>query len=103
MSGGSSARSGAGARLRLKLYVAGEAPNSVAAISNLKAVLGEYELEVDLQLIDVLAEPQRALADRVLITPMLVRVAPAPECRIVGNLRDRKALLAALGLKEGAR
>ena len=41
------------------------------------------------------------LRDGVLVTPMLIRCAPLPERRILGNLRDRALLLAVLG--RGAR
>jgi circadian clock protein KaiB len=88
-----------GPTYRLRLYIAGEGPNSVRARSNLLALCqqhmpGRHQVEV----IDVLREPQRALADGVFLTPLLVKLAPAPARRIVGNLSDVQPLLVALGL-----
>jgi circadian clock protein KaiB len=84
--------------LCVRLYVAGDGPNSTAAVSNLKAVLARRpETTVDLEIIDVVADPERALREGILITPMLVRVAPTPKRRVLGNLQNRRILLEALG------
>jgi circadian clock protein KaiB len=71
----------------LRLYVAGDAPNSTRARANLHRILMDvdpscYELEV----IDCLAEPLRALGDGVLVTPTLMRVEPPPPQVVVGTL-----------------
>jgi circadian clock protein KaiB len=84
--------------LRVRLYVAGDGPNSMAAVANLKAVLARRpEGTVDLEIIDVVADPERALRDGIFVTPMLVRLAPTPERRVLGNLQNRRILLDALG------
>ncbi len=81
------------------LYIAGDGPNSVQAISNLNAVCSEYlEDRHEIEIVDVLREPQRALADRVFLTPLLLKVSPAPVRKIVGTLGQRKILLQALDL-----
>ncbi len=77
---------------KFRLYVAGGTSNSVQAIANLKAICaehlaGRYELEI----VDVLREPARALADGILMTPTLVKVAPGPTARIVGTLSQAQA------------
>jgi circadian clock protein KaiB len=89
------------AQYDLRLYVAGTLPNSLQAVNNLRAVCeerlpGRHSIEV----IDFLDEPERALDDGVLVTPTLVKVAPAPQRTIIGTLSDRGALLRALGLRE---
>jgi circadian clock protein KaiB len=87
--------------LRLRLYVAGNAPNSLAALVNLKAALAELPADrIDLEIIDVLQEPERGLVDDVLMTPMLVRHAPHPERRILGNLSAAGALRSVLTIDE---
>ena len=86
--------------LRLRLYVAGDSPNSAAALTNLRAVIAEHpEQELSLDIVDVLEHPQRGLSDAVLVTPTLIRIEPLPERRVIGSLRDKAALLAALGLE----
>jgi len=79
---------------KFRLYVAGDAPNSTQAIANLKLfcekhLKNRYEIEE----VDVLREPERSLADGVLLTPLLVRIAPTPVRKIVGNLSDQNPLL----------
>ncbi len=91
------------ARLRVRLYVAGGAPNSVAAIANLRLALLHCEHQVEVETIDVLRDPDRALHDGVFVTPMLVKVAPLPERRILGNLRNRDTLLGMLGIDGATR
>jgi circadian clock protein KaiB len=89
------------ARLLVRLYVAGESPNSVAAKKNLRAAIAHlFAGEVTMELVDVLRQPERGLRDGVLVTPTLIRVEPTPERRVIGNLRDRAALLAGLGVAE---
>jgi circadian clock protein KaiB len=76
-------------RLWLRLYVAGDAPNSVAARINLDAILAEHGVrDARVEVIDLVRDPQRGLGDAVIVTPTLVRVAPPPERRVVGSLRD---------------
>jgi circadian clock protein KaiB len=83
-----------------RLYVTGNAPNSVRAIANLTDVCqrhlpGRHHIEV----IDLRRDPQRALTDGVMITPTLVKLSPGEEVRIVGSLSDQTVILASLGLK----
>jgi circadian clock protein KaiB len=86
-------------RHRFRLYVAGGAENSLAAIANLRSLCEQYlPHEHDVELIDVLVEPMRALADGVLMTPMLIRIEPFPQRKIVGSLADLKTTLVTLGL-----
>lgn len=87
------------AHFKFRLYVAGAAGNSAAAVANLNSLCraylsGRYEIE----LIDVFREPARALADIVVMTPTLIKYAPNPTCRIVGSLADMPTVLLALGL-----
>jgi circadian clock protein KaiB len=88
----------------LSLFIAGmDNPKSAAAYSNLKRICeehlpGEYELRV----IDINASPEIAVAEQVLAIPMLVRTAPPPHRRIVGDLSDTDRVLVSLGLSDGS-
>ena len=83
----------------LRMYIAGEAPNSVRALANL-AQLRERHLPVAhvVEIVDITLEPHRALTDGVFMTPTLMKLAPKPMCRIVGTVSDLQPVLAALGL-----
>ena len=88
-------------RLMMRLFVAGQAPNSVQAVANLEAICRQYlDHNYSLEIVDTLEDPFRALVDGVLITPTLVRVSPKPATKVVGNLSEKSAVLLALGLKD---
>lgn len=83
----------------LKLYITGQTPRSERAMTNLRhlceaQLAGRYELVV----IDVLERPQLAEAEKILATPTLVREAPPPRRRIVGDLSDTAKVLMGLDL-----
>ena len=83
----------------LRLYVAGSAPNSVLAIANLEAICREHLKDGHkLEVVDVLEHPARAMAEGVLVTPSLAKLAPLPAAGVVGNLSDKNKVLQALGL-----
>lgn len=85
----------------LRLYIAEGAPNSVRAVANLEAICKRYLRDsFKLEIIDVLEFPLRALADGIVVTPSLAKIAPSPGAKIVGNLSDRGNVLHALGIKE---
>ena len=84
----------------LRLYIAGRAPNSLQAVANLEAICKEYlKHGHELEIVDVLQEPRRALADGVLVSPSLSKLSPLPGANIVGNLSDKAKVLHALGLE----
>jgi circadian clock protein KaiB len=89
-----------GARLLLRLYIAGNAPNSLRAITNAKEICGEhFASRHELEIIDLLEHPDQALADGIIVTPTLLKLFPAPVQRVVGNLSDRSQVLMVLGFK----
>jgi circadian clock protein KaiB len=83
--------------LRLRLYIAGNAPNSMRAIANCRAICDEhFASEHELEIVDLLEHPKRALADRIIVTPTLLKLLPLPVQRVIGSLSDTHHLLLAL-------
>jgi circadian clock protein KaiB len=83
--------------LRLRLYVAGTAPNSVKAIANCRAICDEHFASGhEIEIVDLLKHPTRALADGVIVTPTLLKLLPLPMRRVIGNLSDTNQVLLAL-------
>jgi circadian clock protein KaiB len=81
----------------LKLYVTGQSPRTEKAIANLRRICeedlhGRYEL----QIIDVLENPQLAEDAKILATPTLIKRLPPPLRRVIGDLSDKEKVL--LGL-----
>jgi circadian clock protein KaiB len=86
--------------LSLRLYVAGNAPNSLRAVANAKAICEEYlTARYELEVIDLLKHPQRALDDGIIVTPTLLRLRPLPVQRVIGNLSDTNQVLLSLASK----
>ena len=79
---------------RFRLYIAGDTVNSTQAIANLTALCQAYLLDRhEIEIVDVFLQPQRALDDGILMTPILIKVSPAPIRRIIGTLSHEQVLL----------
>lgn len=84
----------------LRLYVVGQSPKSVKAITNIKKICmdnlqGRYELEV----IDLYQQPQLAKDYQIIAVPTLVRKLPPPLNRIIGDLSDTERVLVGLDIR----
>jgi circadian clock protein KaiB len=80
--------------LVLRLYVAGNAPNSLSAVANARAICNaHFAAAHELEIVDMLQHPQRALADGVIVTPTLLKLFPLPVQRVIGNLSDTAQVL----------
>jgi circadian clock protein KaiB len=81
----------------LRLYVNGDVPNAKRAVAELADLHlpGAAEVEV----VDVQARPEVAERERLLALPLLVRLAPPPVRRIIGDLSDHEQVLNALDLR----
>lgn len=87
-------------RLWLRLYVAGNAPNSLRAIANVTAICATHPAAgAELEIVDMMVHPRRALADGIIVTPTLLRVRPLPIHRVVGDLGDTLQVLLLLGVR----
>lgn len=84
---------------KFRLFVAGDTQNSAQAIAHLTALCRQYlPHRHEIEIVDVFRDPKRALADGILMTPTLLKLAPSPARRIVGTLSDAQPVLLALGL-----
>jgi circadian clock protein KaiB len=93
------ANSRAKGALRLRLYVSGNAPNSLRAIANVKAIcLSHFAAGHELEIVDILEQPRRALADGILVSPTLLKLLPLPVARVIGDLSDTERVLMTLAL-----
>lgn len=86
--------------LNLRLYVAGQTPKSLAAISNLHKICdthvgNRYRIEV----IDLAKNPAMARDHQILAIPTLVRSLPTPIRKIIGDLSDTERVLVGLDIR----
>jgi|CXWL01.1.fsa_nt_gi circadian clock protein KaiB len=80
--------------LSLCLFVAGDSPDSAIALANLGALFPSREgAQVEIEVVDVQRDPASAARHGIMVTPTLLKLSPAPPCRILGNLKNREALL----------
>jgi circadian clock protein KaiB len=86
-----------------RLYIADETLNSGQAVANLRAICNRYlPGRHKIELVDVFKESDRALEDRIFMTPTLVKLEPGPVTRVVGTLSQINLVLQVLGLEEAA-
>ena len=84
----------------LRLYVAGQTPKSVLAFTNLKQICEQHLLgRYDIEIIDLLENPQLARGDQILAVPTLVRRLPEPIKKIIGDLSNTERVLVGLDLR----
>ena len=91
-----------GEHYNLRLYVAGQTPKSIAAITNLRRICeehlaGRYTIEV----VDLLVQPQLAAGDQILAVPTLVRRLPTPLKRMIGTLANAERVRVGLDIRAG--
>ena len=85
--------------IELRLYVAGQTPRSLAAISNLKRICAEhFEQQCRLEVIDLAKDPALARNHQILAIPTLVRSLPSPVRKIIGDLSDTERVVVGLDI-----
>lgn len=83
----------------LKLFVTGKTPRAETAIANIRRICeedlrGQYQLEI----IDVLEDPEAAEDHKILATPTLIKQLPPPLRRVIGDLTDKEKVLLGLAV-----
>lgn len=82
--------------LKLRLFIAGNAPNSVRAVANVRAICAKHFVaRHELEIVDLMNNPERAAADGIIVTPTLLKLSP-PAGRLVGSLSDTASVLEVL-------
>ena len=95
-------KNGARRTWRLRLYVAGQTPKSIAALGNLKRLCeehlaGRYRIEI----VDLQKQPHLARRDEIVVIPTLVRQLPQPIRKIIGDLSNQQKVLVGLDVLAG--
>lgn len=86
----------------LRLFVAGNTPRSQRTIVNLRRLCNEHLGSVALEIVDIYQQPELAVQDQVVAAPTLVKLAPSPLRRIIGDLSDKPRVLRGLDLLSNA-
>ena len=87
-------------RFVLRLYIAGQTSTSMRAFTNLKRICEEHLANrYQIEIIDLLQNPQLARGDQILAVPTLVRHLPEPVKKIIGDLSNTERVLVGLDLR----
>ncbi|MBF0422364.1 MAG: circadian clock KaiB family protein [Magnetococcales bacterium] len=88
---------------RFRLFVVGESLSGKRAMFNFRQFHKRFfDGEVELEVVDILQNPEQAEKDRIIAAPALVRVFPPPSFKIIGDLTDTAHLRTFFGLdKDG--
>lgn len=87
-------------KYQLRLFITGHTSSSQQAVKNLQELCARelegrvYEVEV----VDVLENPQMAEDAKIMATPTLVKELPLPMRKIIGDLSDSEKVLLGLDL-----
>ncbi len=84
------------------LYIAGQTPRSLAAVENLDNICQQYLRDRSrVEVVDLVQHPELARSDQIVAIPTLVRKAPWPVRRIIGDLSDTERVLNGLRITKG--
>lgn len=83
-----------------RLYVSGATALSARAVVNARKICddhlkGRYQLEI----LDIADNLEMAMKDQIVAAPTLVKLAPAPLRRFIGDMSNVKGLLERLGVQ----
>ena len=86
----------------LRLYVTDATPKSARAIVNARRILeehlaGSYSLEI----LNIAEHVAQAAEDQIICVPTLLRLAPPPARRIIGDMSDVARVLKGLDVPAG--
>ena len=84
----------------MRLYVAGQTPKCITAFANLKKICEEHlQDRYDIEIVDLLKQPQLARGEQIIAVPTLVRKLPPPMRKIIGDLSNTERVLVGLDLR----
>lgn len=83
----------------LRLYITGSTSNSNRAISNIRRLCEQHlNGRHDLEVVDIARCPELAAGAQIIAAPTLIRLAPLPVRRFIGDMSRTNLLLLGLDL-----
>jgi len=90
--------------IKLRLIITGGTESGRRALDNLEAVCGDPRIrrdyDIELEVVDATESPRLAEQEEVLVTPILLKTQPPPVRRLVGDLSQRRDVLAILDIED---
>jgi circadian clock protein KaiB len=86
----------------LFLYISGPSPRSRRAITNIRKICEQHlSGRYNLQVIDIFQNPQETAEHDIIAAPTLIKEAPLPVRRFIGDLSDIEKVTKGLALTTG--
>jgi circadian clock protein KaiB len=87
------------AKYRIKLFISGETPTSTKAKEMMDSICTDHlEGDCDIEVIDILLDPEQAEEEGIMAIPTLIRKSPLPEIRLIGALTIKTRIVTGLGI-----
>jgi circadian clock protein KaiB len=87
-------------RVHLRLFVSGMTPRSFRAIESIKTICQQYfKDEYQLDVIDIYQQPALAHEEQIMAVPTLIRKAPLPVRRLIGDMTRVDRVLEGLDIQ----
>ncbi len=87
-------------RAHFQIFVIGRTPAAILVEQQLRRACRRVRGPVTIEVVDLLEHPEIAEEHDIVATPMVLRLHPGPQVRVVGDLSDPAALIAAFDLNE---
>jgi len=85
---------------KLRLYVTNQTPRCVVAYRNLRKICKEHIQEkCDIEVIDILENPEIARQEQIVAVPTLMKLSPKPERLLVGDFSKVERVIKGLDLE----
>lgn len=85
---------------RLRLYVSGDSPKSMAAFANLQRLCETHLADrYQIEIIDLVEHPLLARDEEIVAVPTLVRLSPRPVRKVIGDLTNTDQVLIGLQIR----
>ncbi|MGQ0697687.1 MAG: circadian clock KaiB family protein [Panacagrimonas sp.] len=87
---------------QFRLYVSGATPASSRAVVNTRRICEEHlKGRYDLQILSIAENVEMAAADQIVAAPTLIKSAPLPLRRFIGDMSRVDRILHGLDLRQG--
>jgi circadian clock protein KaiB len=86
-------RSNRAPKYQLRLFLTGRVEKSRNLQKNLEQICLHLETQYELDIVDVLQDPETAEKERIIATPTLIKYQPLPVKRIIGDLSNIQEVL----------
>ncbi|AMM51931.1 hypothetical protein TH61_13095 [Rufibacter sp. DG15C] len=88
------------AKYRIQLYISGETQTTIKAKGMMDSICTDHlKGDCDIEVIDILVDPEKAEEEGIMAIPTLIRKSPLPEIRLIGALTIKTRIITGLGIE----